>query len=68
MLLQLQSLLSNVAFGYGCGRLAQYEQSAIGVSWDNIMDSGTFDNNCIISIVSKTNIQIREHCPIEHVD
>ena len=36
----LQSLLNNVAFGFGCRAIAEYEQSAVGVKWSNIMDSG----------------------------
>ncbi len=39
MLLLLQSLLSNVAFGFGCAYLAHYEESGEGASWDNIWTS-----------------------------
>jgi hypothetical protein len=35
-----QSLFNNVAFGFGCRAIAEYEQSAVGVKWSNIMDSG----------------------------
>ena len=34
-----QSLLSNTAFGYGCGYLAQFEESGEGANWSNIWSS-----------------------------
>ncbi|UYV67345.1 ABCA1 [Cordylochernes scorpioides] len=33
------SLLSNVAFGYGCNYLAQFEQEGVGVHWSNVASS-----------------------------
>ena len=35
----LQSLLSNVAFGFGCAYLAHYEESGEGATWANIWTS-----------------------------
>jgi ATP-binding cassette subfamily A (ABC1) protein 1 len=34
-----QSLLSNVAFGFGCAYLAHYEESGEGANWSNIWTS-----------------------------
>lgn len=34
-----QSLLSCVAFGYGCENFAKYEQQGIGIQWYNINKS-----------------------------
>ena len=35
----MQSLLSNVAFGFGCAYLAHYEESGEGATWSNIWTS-----------------------------
>lgn len=34
-----QSLLSNVAFGFGCSYLALHEQTGVGMHWDNLRTS-----------------------------
>lgn len=34
-----QSLLSCVAFGYGCENFSKYEQQGIGIQWSNINES-----------------------------
>ena len=34
-----QSLLSCVAFGYGCENFARYEEQGIGIQWHNIASS-----------------------------
>lgn len=34
-----QSLLSCVAFGYGCDNFAKYEEQGIGIQWSNIRKS-----------------------------
>ncbi len=31
-----QSLLSNVAFGFGCSYMARYEEQGVGIQWHNI--------------------------------
>ena len=50
-------MLNNVAFGFGCRVIAEYEQSAVGVDWSNIMDSGKW--KCTKKIGKGTNK--REH-------
>ena len=32
----LQSLISNIAFGFGCSYFSQYEETGIGAHWTNI--------------------------------
>ncbi len=32
----LQSLLSPVAFGFGCSYMARYEEQGLGIQWSNI--------------------------------
>lgn len=39
-----QSLLSCVAFGYGCENFARYEEQGIGIQWKNIMVSSQDDD------------------------
>lgn len=34
-----QCLSSSIAFGFGCFKIAQFEQQAVGVQWHNIWDS-----------------------------
>lgn len=36
---RLQSLLSCVAFGYGCENFAKYEQQGVGIQWSNMSQS-----------------------------
>lgn len=53
----VQSLLSCVAFGYGCENFARYEEQGIGIQWKNIMlssqddDSYTFFISIIMMLV-----------------
>lgn len=35
----LQSLLSPVAFGFGCEYFALFEEQGVGVQWDNFFES-----------------------------
>lgn len=39
VLLTLQSLLSQVAFGFGTEYLSRYEEQGLGLQWDNIQTS-----------------------------
>lgn len=39
LLLPLQSLLSQVAFGFGTEYLSRYEEQGLGLQWDNIQTS-----------------------------
>ncbi|XP_047672257.1 phospholipid-transporting ATPase ABCA1 isoform X1 [Tachysurus fulvidraco] len=47
------SLLSCVAFGYGCENFARYEEQGIGIQWKNIMTSSQDDDpyTFIVSII-----------------
>ncbi|MCI4394811.1 hypothetical protein PGIGA_G00173010 [Pangasianodon gigas] len=47
------SLLSCVAFGYGCENFARYEEQGIGIQWKNIMVSSQDDDpyTFIVSII-----------------
>ncbi|KAI5087957.1 ATP-binding cassette sub-family A member 1-like, partial [Silurus meridionalis] len=47
------SLLSCVAFGYGCENFARYEEQGIGIQWKNIMVSSQDDDpySFIVSII-----------------
>lgn len=36
-----QSLMSPVAFGFGCEYFALFEEQGIGVQWDNLFESPT---------------------------
>lgn len=49
----VQSLLSCVAFGYGCENFARYEEQGIGIQWKNIMISSQDDDpyTFIVSII-----------------
>lgn len=35
----VQSLLSCVAFGYGCENFSKYEQQGVGIQWHNLNQS-----------------------------
>lgn len=39
LLLPLQSLLSQVAFGFGTEYLSRYEEQGLGLQWNNIQTS-----------------------------
>lgn len=39
LFLLLQSLLSQVAFGFGTEYLSRYEEQGLGLQWDNIQTS-----------------------------
>lgn len=40
-----QSLLSPVAFGFGCEYFALFEEQGVGIQWDNLLSSPMQEDN-----------------------
>ncbi|CAG0880411.1 unnamed protein product [Darwinula stevensoni] len=47
----LPCLISNVAFGFGCGHLANWEQAGIGVHWNNIFTPSSTGDDTSLGII-----------------